>query len=56
MPKLGFVESIRIRRYRRICKSRKIRIQTLCGEYPSWVPYLYFDEEDCGAFLCMILD
>jgi hypothetical protein len=28
----------------------------LCGEYPSWVLYLSFGEEDCGSFLCMILD
>jgi hypothetical protein len=28
----------------------------LCGECPSWVPYLSFEEEDCEPFLCMILD
>jgi hypothetical protein len=44
------VERIRIR------KSRKIRIQPLCSEYISWVPYLSFEEEDCDPFLCMILD
>jgi hypothetical protein len=42
------VEGIRIRRFRRIMKSRKINIQPLYGEYPSWVSYLSFDEEDCA--------
>ncbi len=41
-------------KFRRIRKSRKIRIQPLCGEYPYWVPYLFFEEEDCASFLCMI--
>jgi len=35
---------------------RKIRTQPLCGEYPSWVPFLSFEEEDCESFLCMILN
>jgi hypothetical protein len=39
-----------------IRRFRKIRIQPLCGEYPSWVPYLSFEKEDCASFLCMILD
>jgi hypothetical protein len=30
----------RIRRSIRIMKSKKIRIQPLCDEYSSWVPYL----------------
>jgi hypothetical protein len=47
---------IRIRRSRRIRKFRKIRIQPLCVESLSWVPYLSFEEEDCASFLCMILD
>jgi hypothetical protein len=37
-------------------KFMKIRIQHLCGEYPYWVPYLSFEEEDCAWFLYMILD
>jgi hypothetical protein len=44
------MEGIRIR------KSRKIKVQPLCGEYPSWVLYLSFEKEDYGSFLCMILD
>jgi hypothetical protein len=27
----------RIKRFRRIRKSKKIRIQPSCGEYPSWI-------------------
>jgi hypothetical protein len=50
------VEGIKRRRSRRIRKSKKIRIQPLCGEYPPWVSYLSFEEEDCASFLCMILD
>jgi len=46
----------RIRRFRRVMKFKKIRIQPLCGIYSFWVLYLFFDEEDCGSFLCMILD
>jgi hypothetical protein len=49
------VEETRIERFRRIRKSKKIRTQPLCGEYPSWISYLSFEEEDCGSFLCMIL-
>jgi hypothetical protein len=49
------VEKIRIRRSRRIRKARKIKTQPLCGEYPYWVPYLSFEEEDCESFFCMIL-
>jgi hypothetical protein len=49
------VEKIKIRRSRRIRKTRKIKTQPLCGEYPSWVPYLSFEEEDCESFFCMIL-
>ncbi len=41
-------------------KSKKIRIQPLCGplcgEYVFCVPYLSFEEEDCGSFFCMILN
>ncbi len=37
-------------------KFKMIRIQPLCGEYPSWVPYLSFKEEDYASFLCLILD
>jgi hypothetical protein len=46
------MERIRIRRFRRLRKSRRIKksrkkkTQPLCGEYPSWVPYLSFEEED----------
>jgi hypothetical protein len=47
---------IRIRRFRRIMKSRKIRTQPLCGEYISCVPYLSFGEEDCESFFCMIIN
>jgi hypothetical protein len=43
-------------RSRRIKKSRKIRHHPLCGEYPYWVPYLSFEEEDYGSFLCIMLD
>jgi len=43
-------------RFRRIRKSRKIWTQPLCGEYPSWVAYLSFEENDYGSFFCMILD
>jgi hypothetical protein len=50
------VEGIRIRRFRKIMKFKKIRIQPLCGEYPSWVPYLSFEEEDCVSFFYMILN
>jgi len=50
------VEGIMIRRFKKIRKSRKIRIQPLCGEYPSWVFYLSFEEEDYESFLSMILD
>jgi hypothetical protein len=49
------VEGIKIRRFIRIRKYIKIKIQPLCGEYPSWVFYLSFKEEDCGSFLCIIL-
>ncbi len=42
-------------RIRRIRTFKKIRIQPLCGEYLSWVPYLSFEEEYCASFLCMIL-
>jgi len=45
-----------IMRFKRIKKFRKIRIQPLCGEYLSWVPYLFFEEEDCAPFLCKILN
>ncbi len=45
------MERIRIRRSRRIRKARKIRTQPLCGECPSWVPDLSFEEEDCESFL-----
>jgi hypothetical protein len=61
-PLTNMCERIRIKRFknirrsRRIKKSRKIRIQPLCGEYPSWVSYLFFKEENCGSFFCMILD
>jgi hypothetical protein len=47
---------IQIRKSSRIRKSRKIKVQPLCGEYPSWVLYLFFKEEDYGSFFCMILD
>ncbi len=50
------MEGIRIGRSKRIRKFRKIKVQPLCGEYPSWVLYLSFGEEDCRSFLCMILD
>jgi hypothetical protein len=50
------VEGIRMRRSRRIRKSKKRRIQPLCGEYFSWVLYLSFEEEVCESFFCMILD
>jgi hypothetical protein len=46
----------RIRKSKRIMKFKKIRIQPLCGEYSFWVPYLFFEEEDCGSFFCMILN
>jgi hypothetical protein len=49
------VEKIRIRIFRKIRKTRKIKTQPLCGEYPSWVPYLSFEEEDYESFFCMIL-
>jgi hypothetical protein len=45
------VEGIRMRRFRRIRKSKKRRIQPLSGEYFSWVPYLSFEEEDCESLL-----
>jgi hypothetical protein len=45
-----------VRRSRRLQKSKKIKTQPLCGEYPSWFPYLSFEEEDCGSFLYMIID
>jgi hypothetical protein len=35
------VEGIRIRRFKRIKKYRRIRIQPLCGEHHSWVPYSF---------------
>jgi hypothetical protein len=50
------VERIRIRKSRRIRKAKKIKTQPLCGEYPSWVPYLSFEEEDCESLFCMILN
>jgi len=55
------VEGIRMRRFRkikrskRIMKSMKIKIQPLCGEYVSWVLYLSFKEEYCGLFFCIVL-
>jgi hypothetical protein len=49
------VEGIRIKRFKKIRKSKKIRTQPLCDEYPSWISYLSFEEEDYGSFLCMIL-
>ncbi len=36
-PELGHMKGIRTKIFKRIMKSRKIRIQPLCGEYPSWV-------------------
>ncbi len=30
-------------------------MEPLCGEYPSWVPCLSFEEEDCGSFFNMII-
>jgi hypothetical protein len=45
----------RIKRFKRVMKILKIRIQPLRGEYIFWVLYLFFEEEDCGSFLCMIL-
>ncbi len=54
--KLRCVKGIRIKIFKRIKKSKNIRIQPLCGEYPSWVLYLFLKEEDCGSFLCMIID
>jgi hypothetical protein len=35
------VEGIKIMRCRRIRKSRRIKIQPLCGEHLSLVPYLF---------------
>jgi hypothetical protein len=37
------VEGIRIRRSRRIMKSRRMRTPHLCDEYPFWVPYIFFE-------------
>jgi hypothetical protein len=34
------VEGIWIRKSRKIKKYRRMNIQPLCGEYPSWVLYL----------------
>jgi hypothetical protein len=48
------VEGIKIRRFGRIKKFKRIGIQPLCGEYPSWVPHLSFKEKDFVTFLCMI--
>jgi hypothetical protein len=50
------VKGIRIRKFRRIRKSRNIRIQPLCNEYFYWVLYLPFEEENYPSFLCMIID
>ncbi len=32
-----------IRRFRRIIKSKRMGTPPLCGEYPSWVPYISFE-------------
>jgi hypothetical protein len=53
---LGCVVHIRIKRYRRIRKYKKIRIQPYCGKFIFQVPYLLFEEEDFASFLCMNLD
>jgi hypothetical protein len=37
------VKWIRIRRSRKIKKFRRIKTPPLCGEYPSWVPYISFE-------------
>jgi hypothetical protein len=50
------VEGIRIRRSKRIRKSRKIWTQPLCGEFFFWVPCLSFEKNDYGSLFCMILD
>ncbi len=34
------MQGIKIRRSKRIRKFRRIRTSPLCGEYPSWVPYI----------------
>jgi hypothetical protein len=35
------VKGIMIRRFMKIKKFKRIRIQPLCGEHPSWVPNIY---------------
>jgi hypothetical protein len=37
------VEEIKIRGFRRIKKSRRIRIQPLCGQHHFWVPCLFLE-------------
>jgi len=40
------VEGIRIRRFKKIRKYRRIRTQPLCGAYHSWVPYLFIGKSE----------
>jgi hypothetical protein len=38
------VEGIGIKISRKIRKFRRIRTPPLCGEYPSWAPYISLEE------------
>jgi hypothetical protein len=40
------VKWIRIRRFKTIKKFRNIKTPPLCGEYPSWVPYISFERRE----------
>jgi hypothetical protein len=41
------VEGIKIWIFKKVMKSKMIKIQPLCDEYPFLIPYLSFEEEDC---------
>jgi hypothetical protein len=45
------VKGINIRRFKRRGKSRNIRTSTLCGEYPSWDPYIFLERGEGGDYI-----
>jgi hypothetical protein len=42
------VEGIGIKISRKIRKFKRIRTPPLCGEYPSWVPYISLEKGERG--------
>jgi hypothetical protein len=49
------MEGIGIKISRKIRKFRKIKTPPLCGEYPSWVPYISLEGENEDIVLNIIL-